>query len=139
MLARDEVIADERFKDNATRVIHRDELTLELEATLKTETTATWLQRFSDVGVPATEIMDIDQVLDSEQVDALGMIQTHSFSRGGTYRTLGAPLRLDHVALDPRGASPELGADTDAVLAELGLDRATIDDLRARGVIGRRS
>jgi crotonobetainyl-CoA:carnitine CoA-transferase CaiB-like acyl-CoA transferase len=139
VLARDELIADERFKDNATRVIHRDELTLELEATLKTETTATWLQRFSDVGVPATEIKDIDQVLDSEQVDALGMIQTHSFSRGGTYRTLGAPLRLDHVALDPLGASPELGADTDAVLAELGLDRATIDDLRARGVIGRRS
>ena len=34
------------------------------------------------------------------------------------------------------GKGPALGADTDAVLAELGFDQAAIDDLRFRGVVG---
>ncbi len=136
VLAREELIDDGRFKDNVTRVLHRDELTSELEASLSKETTTTWLKRFSDAGVPATEIKDVDQVLDGEQVDALGMIQSHRFPRGGTYRVLGVPVRLDHVALDAPGASPNLGGDTVAILEELGFTGPSIEDLRARGVIG---
>jgi crotonobetainyl-CoA:carnitine CoA-transferase CaiB-like acyl-CoA transferase len=49
---------------------------------------------------------------------------------------LGAPVRLDHVALDAPGASPELGGDTVAILEELGFAAPSIEDLRARGVIG---
>jgi formyl-CoA transferase len=37
----------------------------------------------------------------------------------------------------PMGAVPELGEHTDTVLAELGLDRATLDQLATDGVIGR--
>jgi crotonobetainyl-CoA:carnitine CoA-transferase CaiB-like acyl-CoA transferase len=39
----------------------------------------------------------------------------------------------------PMGAIPELGAHTDAVLAELGLDSGAIDRLAADGVVSRPS
>jgi crotonobetainyl-CoA:carnitine CoA-transferase CaiB-like acyl-CoA transferase len=34
------------------------------------------------------------------------------------------------------GRGPALGADTDDVLTELGLDALTISDLRERGIVG---
>jgi len=37
----------------------------------------------------------------------------------------------------PMGAVPELGAHTDAVLAELGLAAGAVDRLAAGGVVGR--
>jgi crotonobetainyl-CoA:carnitine CoA-transferase CaiB-like acyl-CoA transferase len=139
VLAREELIGDSRFKDNATRVQHRDELTKELEAALAKEPTAIWLERFAGAGVPATEIRSVDQVLDGTQTDALGIVQTHAFPRTGIYRVLGAPMRFDHDPLDPPKASPELGSDTLGVLEELGFSGEAIDDLRARGVVGVRS
>jgi len=136
VLARGELIDDERFKDNVTRVLHRDALTRELETALVMESTAHWLAQFAAVGVPATEVRNIDQVLDGAQTDALGIIQTQSFPRSGTYRVLGAPVRFDHVALGTPDASPELGGDTVVVLKELGFTSEAIDDLRMRGVVG---
>jgi crotonobetainyl-CoA:carnitine CoA-transferase CaiB-like acyl-CoA transferase len=139
VLAREELIGDSRFKDNATRVQHRDELTKELEAALAKEPTAIWLERFAGAGVPATEIRSVDQVLDGTQTDALGIVQTHAFPQTGIYRVLGAPMRFDHDPLDPPKASPELGSDTLGILEELGFSGEAIDDLRARGVVGVRS
>lgn len=136
VLARQELVDDERFKDNATRVHHRDELTAELEATLVTESTATWLERFAGAGVPATEIRSVDHVLDGAQTKALNIIQTFDYPHAGAYRALGAPIRFDHGPLKPPGPSPELGADTVEVLRELGVTSEAIEDLLARGVVG---
>jgi len=136
VLAREELIDDVRFKDNATRVLHRDELSRELEGSLLQQTTAHWLTQFSAVGVPATEIRAIDQVLEGAQTEALGIIQTQSFPQSGSYRVLGAPVRFDHVALGAPGASPEFGGDTESVLEELGLSGEAIEDLRVRGIVG---
>jgi crotonobetainyl-CoA:carnitine CoA-transferase CaiB-like acyl-CoA transferase len=136
VLARKELISDPRFKDNATRVHHRDELTSELEAALAKDSTESWLSQFGDAGVPATEIRNIDQVLDGTQTDALGIVQTHAFPQSGTYRVLGAPVRFDHDPLGTTKASPELGSDTVGVLEELGFTGEAIDDLITRGVVG---
>jgi crotonobetainyl-CoA:carnitine CoA-transferase CaiB-like acyl-CoA transferase len=139
VLAREDLLDDERFKENTSRVIHRDELSRELETALVQEPTDHWLAQFSAVGVPATEIRAIDQVLDGTQTEALGIIQTQSFPQSGSYRVLGAPMRFDHVALGAPGASPEFGGDTEVVLEELGFTGEAIEDLVARGVVGVRS
>jgi len=75
-------------------------------------------------------------VLEGEQVGALGMIQTYQFPRSGEYQVLGSPIRLDHVALDAPKASPELGGDTVTILEGIGFERAAIDELRSRAVVG---
>jgi len=50
---------------------------------------------------------------------------------------VGNPIKMSDVPDEPSTTWPRLGEHTDAVLArELGLDAATLDDLRARRVIG---
>ena len=136
VLGREELIDDPRFKDNATRVVFRDDLTDAFEATLSKDGTAQWLDRFAEAGVPATEIKSIGQVFEGEQVAALGMVQT--LPRPGTsqYQALGAPLRIDHETLALTSAAPELGGDTVAILDELGFDSMAIEGLRSRAVVG---
>ena len=137
VLGREELIDDERFCDNATRVRFRDELSAELESTLAGETTATWLERLGAAGVPASEIRGVGDVLEGDQVAALGVIQRYGLPGAGEYEVLGSPLRLDGGERAVPGPAPDLDADTDALLAELGFDRSAIEGLRARAVVGR--
>ena len=48
---------------------------------------------------------------------------------------MGSPLKLSRTPPDPSGAAPQLGADTDAVLASAGYDAETIAGLREEGVV----
>jgi crotonobetainyl-CoA:carnitine CoA-transferase CaiB-like acyl-CoA transferase len=45
---------------------------------------------------------------------------------------VGAPIRLSRTPADTTGAAPALGADTDEVLREVGIDP---EPLRAEGVV----
>jgi crotonobetainyl-CoA:carnitine CoA-transferase CaiB-like acyl-CoA transferase len=53
----------------------------------------------------------------------------------GSVRLVASPIKLAATPVRYRHAPPLLGADTDAVLAELGLDAAAIAALRERGAI----
>jgi formyl-CoA transferase len=53
----------------------------------------------------------------------------------GPVRQIGSPLRLSATPPVRRSAGPLLGADSEAVLLEAGLDRAEVDDLLASGVV----
>jgi alpha-methylacyl-CoA racemase len=54
---------------------------------------------------------------------------------GGIVQPAPAP-RFGRTAADAPAPAPRLGADTDAVLAGIGLPETEVSDLRARGVIG---
>ena len=127
---------DHRFRDNATRVTHRDELTARLEAVLARGTSAEWLQRFDTAGIPASEVRDLGQVLTSEQVAALGAVQALEHPTAGSYRVVGFPLRFDGVAMPVPGPAPGLGVDTDQVLAGLGAPSGGPETLRLPGQHG---
>jgi crotonobetainyl-CoA:carnitine CoA-transferase CaiB-like acyl-CoA transferase len=55
----------------------------------------------------------------------------------GTVNVVGQPVHLERTPQpgEMRLATPELGGNTDEVLAEIGYDQTRIDDLRARGVV----
>jgi crotonobetainyl-CoA:carnitine CoA-transferase CaiB-like acyl-CoA transferase len=130
----DELLADERFSDNARRVAHRDELTEQLEAVLTAKPSAHWLALLEEAGVPAAQVSDLPQVLASPQVAALGSVQQLDHDAAGCYRLIGPPLRIDGAALAYPGPAPVLGAATRDVLREAGLAAADIDDLVAAGI-----
>jgi crotonobetainyl-CoA:carnitine CoA-transferase CaiB-like acyl-CoA transferase len=115
-----DLATDPRFADNAARVAHRDELTACLESALAGGTTAEWLQRFEAVGIPVAEVADLGQVLESEQVAALGTVQELDHPSAGPYRVVGFPVRLDGHPLDIPRPAPMLGADNAAVLGPAG-------------------
>ena len=127
------LLDDERFADNARRVAHRDQLTAEIEAVLTTRPTAHWLASLAEAGVPAAEVADLAQALDSPQAKALGAVQ--ELGHPAAYRLVGPPLRVDRAALGYRAPAPRLGSDTRAVLGEAGLSQADIDGLARDGVV----
>jgi len=127
------LLDDERFADNARRVAYRDQLTAEIEAVLTTRPTAYWLASLAEAGVPAAEVADLAQALDSPQAKALGAVQ--ELGHPAAYRLVGPPLRVDRAALGYPAPAPRLGSDTRAVLGETGLSQADIDGLVRDGVV----
>ena len=127
------LLDDERFADNARRVAYRDQLTGEIEAVLTTRPTAYWLASLAEAGVPAAEVADLAQALDSPQAKALGAVQ--ELGHPAAYRLVGPPLRVDRAALGYPAPAPRLGSDTRAVLGEAGLSQADIDSLARDGVV----
>jgi crotonobetainyl-CoA:carnitine CoA-transferase CaiB-like acyl-CoA transferase len=77
-------------------------------------------------------ILDLDEVLDSELVRARGMVVELDQPGIGPVKQVGAPIKLSRTPADTTGAAPPLGADTDEVLREAGIDP---QPLRDEGVV----
>ena len=131
-LGRPEWSDDPRFATFKARLQNRSELTRLLDEALSARGTAEWLQHFAGE-VPAAPVHDIAQALSSEFVTTENRVWSYDHPQGElrmvppAFRFLGETM--------PRQAAPALGADTNAVLGELGYDAERIATLRAAGVI----
>lgn len=132
----DELVDDPRFATNPQRVSHRDELLPLVAAAMTSRTSAQWIELLDAAGVPVGPIQTVDEVMTDPQVLARGMVGEVEHPTAGTLRTVNCPVRLTATPPQVRTAPPTLGQHTDEVLAELGLDRARIGELRARGAVG---
>jgi crotonobetainyl-CoA:carnitine CoA-transferase CaiB-like acyl-CoA transferase len=128
------LLADPRFKDNAARVQHRDDLTEEIETILRTRPRTAWLDLFSAAGVPAADVQDIARSFASPQAESLGAVQELHHPSAGDYRIVGPPLRIDREPLPLPSPAPTLGADTRPILRDVGLADADVDALVAEGL-----
>ncbi|PJK19915.1 CaiB/BaiF CoA transferase family protein [Mycolicibacterium goodii] len=86
--------------------------------TLKERTTAEWLDLFQDLEIPAAPIHTPDALFDNEHLNAVGLFQTVD-TRYGPVRFPGVPTWFSKTPGRVTGFAPELGADTDDVLAEV--------------------
>ena len=84
---------------------------------------------------PAGPINTVPEALDDPHVHARGMVQELAHPDAGRVKGLGNPVKLSATPPAMRKAAPRLGEDTDAILAELGLDPPAIAALRAKGVV----
>ena len=124
---------DPRFRTFADRLAHRDVLIPLVEDAFRRRTTAEWLARLRGK-VPVAPVYTVDEALADEQAVARDMIVDVEHPVFGTLREVGCPIKLDGVA--PRYApGAPLGADTAAILAEVGVGAAALEGLRARGVV----
>jgi crotonobetainyl-CoA:carnitine CoA-transferase CaiB-like acyl-CoA transferase len=130
-----ELAGDPRFARNAGRVRHRATLVPLLAALLKLRPRAAWLADLEAAKVPCGPINDLAEVFADAQVRDRAMTVEMPHPLAGTVRMVASPMKLAHTPVRYRRAPPLLGADTDAVLAELGLDAAAIARLRDRGAI----
>ena len=134
-LGREDLAHDPRFADNASRVAHRDALRTVLRdclSDLASEECVALLVRHQIV---VGAVRSYRQVLDSPDLAASGMVvQAGAADRGG-YRSLGLPYRFDGAPPPATAAAPACGADTDALLAEVGYTADEITQLRHAGVV----
>ncbi|WP_131110579.1 CaiB/BaiF CoA transferase family protein [Sulfuricystis thermophila] len=126
---------DARFATNAARVDHRDVLIPLIRQATVTKTTDEWIARLEAAKVPCGPINDLARVFADPQVVHRRLRLDLERPEGGTVPQVANPLKLSTTPVDYRRAPPALGADTDAILAELGYDSERITRLRAAGVI----
>lgn len=132
-LDRKDIGEDPRFVDLSARLENRDALTDVLDTVFVEKTTEEWVDVFKGV-IPIAPVYDMDKALDNPFVAEMGSIAQVDHPDRPGLRVLNNPLKLDgkRVPLKP---APKLGADTHDILAELGLNKEDVEDLRARKVI----
>lgn len=119
-LERPDLAADERYATNALRTQNWEQLSAEINATLKSRSTEAWLSILGEAGVPCGPINTIDKVLADEQVRSRNMVVTSDDPETGRLMMAGNPIKLSAFA-DPatRQAAPKLDADRAAILTEI--------------------
>jgi crotonobetainyl-CoA:carnitine CoA-transferase CaiB-like acyl-CoA transferase len=132
-LGRADLAHDPRFATFRDRRENRAELTRLLDDALRARTTAAWLAQFAGE-VPAAPVQDIAQALTSPFVESEDRVWSYPHPERPDFRMVAPAFRLPGSDI-PHAAAPALGADTDAVLQDLGYDAARIASLRAQGVV----
>lgn len=116
-----EAAEEERFRNNAARVAHRDEIRVLLESKLSTYSSAAAVEFLSCSGVVAGEVRDYEGVLHSSDVQATGVIG-HTSGPSEPYQALNLPYRMPLLDQQPLTSAPDVGANSAELLAELGYD-----------------
>jgi len=124
---------DERFRTNPQRVRHRAELQQAIESALADWTAGETAARLDAAGIACARMNSVADYVDHPQLAARDCWRTIR-TPAGPVRAVVPPARIDGVA-PVMGDVPALGRHTDAILAELGIDRATVERWRAEGTI----
>jgi crotonobetainyl-CoA:carnitine CoA-transferase CaiB-like acyl-CoA transferase len=130
-----EILADSRFQDPSTRKQNQDALRGSIAARLTERPAIEWEHALAEAGVPAGAVRSVPQLLDEGHV-----LERELFKRlplPDTEREASIPaagFKLNGARIAPERAPPTLGADNDAVLAELGYDVSQRQALRQDGL-----
>jgi formyl-CoA transferase len=135
VMGHDEWAANPDYENAAARSKNRDALNAEIEAVTMTDTTANWIAKMNESGVPCGPIYRIDEVFEDDQVKALEIARPLDSPSVGTHPFVRQPINMTRTPSHFVSAAPEAGAHTDAILAELGYDEGTIADFHARGIV----
>lgn len=131
---RPDLAADPRFVTMEARAANRDDCLAELMALFAGKTLAQWREILARQDGQWDVVQDVGELHLDPQVRANNLIQTVAWDGQTDIPMVAVPMLFDGAVL-PTARSPELGADSDAVLARLGYDEAAIVDLKVKGVV----
>lgn len=130
-MGKPELAADPAYATGRARSANRDALNEVIAAMTRTDSSANWIDKLNAAGVPCGPIYKMNEVFADPQVQHLGIVRHVEHPTLGDQAVIGQPITLSRSEWSIRSASPEPGADTDAILAELGYDSGEIAALHA--------
>ena len=89
----------------------------------------------NETGVPCGPIYTLEETFNDPQVQHLGIAQTVESPKLGPTTIIGQPIHLSRTPNRLVSATPECGAHTDEILAEVGYSVEEIAAFRDRKVI----
>ena len=123
----------EMYPTNEQRIGDVDSLTRKLARVFKTEKVEYWVELLEQVGIPVGRVLTITEAFDDPQARRNGMLVEFEHPVAGNVRTTGSPLRFDGEQARAHQIPPLLGQHTRSLLAEMGVDGATIDKMIEEG------
>jgi crotonobetainyl-CoA:carnitine CoA-transferase CaiB-like acyl-CoA transferase len=100
------------------------------------KTARDWVAELAPLDVEAAPVNAPLDAYDDPQLRVRGMIDRVSHPDAGAIETIGPALVLDRsLPRAPKAPAPRVGADTEAILREMGYESEAIADLRRRGVV----
>ena len=129
-----ELTAHPDYATAPSRSKNRDALNAEIDAHTVKRTSADWVERLNEAGVPSGPIYSIDQMFGDPQVEHLKMAQPVK-KKGKAMNLVGQPFSLSRTPSKLVTWPPELGEHTDQVLKEFGFRAGEIAALRKANAI----
>ena len=133
LIQRPDLLKDSRFGSIADRLANRIALIDELEKTFTTRPAEYWVDQMLGAGIPAGPIYDYAQALDNDHARYREIVMEIDHPVEGKVRSIGFPVKLSGTPQRLRMPPPLLGAHTEQILAELGVDPEALERLRAGG------
>ncbi|QHJ00526.1 CoA transferase [Xylophilus rhododendri] len=126
---------DPRYALNSDRVVNLQPLMAFIRAEIGQRPRPEIIELLRRHGVPCSPINDIAEILQEPQILHREMLRYLDHPTAGKVPQIVSPLRFQQMPLAFDEAPPLLGADTDAVLADIGMGAGEIAALRAGGVV----
>ncbi|MFG2473252.1 CaiB/BaiF CoA transferase family protein [Streptomyces fagopyri] len=135
LVGRPDLIDEPWFATGADRALHTDVLDEAVGAWIARRDRAEVLEAFEKAEAAVAPIQDVADVMEDAQYEALNTITTVADPELGPLRMQNVLFRLSSTPGAVRWAGRPHGADTDAVLTELGLSGNEITALRSEGAL----
>jgi CoA:oxalate CoA-transferase len=136
IIDRVDIIDDPRFRNGWQRTENYKVIEPILNAALKEKTTSEWLGKLEEVGIPCGPVNNIAQVAADPQINNREMIIDVNHEKAGKFKVVNTPFKFSRTPYRVQRASPELGENTEEVLASiLNMTPENITRLKAAQVI----
>ena len=132
VLGLNRLLDDPRFATNDLRMQHRAAICAEVDAVIATQPRAHWLEQLNAAGIPCGVVRGLGEAFADPQTLTQSMVIDVDHGPHGAIRMTGFPIKFSQSPAVIQRPAPALGADTQAVLRELGLTDAEIDAAQVR-------
>ena len=130
-----EVLDEPWFASGRERAQHADLLDGYVGGWIAERTRAEVVAAFTEAGAAVAPVYDARDIYEDEHVRAVGMITHVDDAELGELAMHDVMWGMSETPGEIRFTGRTLGEDTDAVLAEAGVTKAELDELRSRGVV----
>jgi len=123
------------YEDPVELYEHRDAVVRQVQAAIGDEPTDDLVERLTDIGMWVSRVNDYEDVVEDPQVQHNDMIAELDHPEMEPFETTGIPVRMSGADYE-FSPPPMLGADTEAVLADLDYDDERIAELTGSAATG---
>ena len=119
-LSREDLITNDKFIDNASRMKNLNSLVEILNIEFKNKSTSDWVEILINSGVPCGPILNIEEILNHEQIKEREMIINIDHSKLGQIQNLNFPIKFSDSESKPKLPPPLLGEHNNEILKSMG-------------------
>ena len=135
LVGRPDVVDEPWFASGHSRAEHADELDAAVSAWIAERSTDDVVSSFERANAAVARVLDVSGVMADPQYEAIGTIRTVEDVDLGPVKMQNVLFRLSETPGDIRFTGRAHGADTEAVLEEIGVTPEQLAALRERGIV----